>query len=103
MKILDGLTGLAKPHLDRTNVIAISDPALFNYPLSYMTEAGYLTLTGNEAKALREYLLKGGFIIFDDYGFPTCPGARQAVDEFFAGKPEKLLAMPSGQCVVVKI
>ncbi|MDP4230693.1 MAG: TylF/MycF/NovP-related O-methyltransferase [Bacteroidota bacterium] len=47
-------------------------------------------------------LVAGGFIVFDDYGFPTCPGARQAVDEFFAGKPEQVLAMPSGQAVVFK-
>src|SRR3954462_54532 len=67
MKILDGLTGIVKPHMDRTNVIAIGDPELFNYPLSYMTEAGYLTLTNTEAKALHDYLLKGGFIIFDDF------------------------------------
>jgi Domain of unknown function (DUF4159) len=67
MKILEGLTGIAKPHMDRTNVIAIGDPEMFNYPLSYMTEAGYLTLTDIEAKALREYLLKGGFVIFDDF------------------------------------
>jgi hypothetical protein len=67
MKILDGVTLLGKPHMDRTNVIAISDPELFNYPLSYMTEPGYLTLTSAEAKALRDYLLKGGFIIFDDF------------------------------------
>ena len=25
----------------------------------------------------------GGFVIFDDYGHPSCPGARTAVDEFF--------------------
>ena len=25
----------------------------------------------------------GGFLLFDDYGFPSCPGARAAVDEFF--------------------
>lgn len=67
MKILDGLTGIVKPHMDHTNVIAISDPELFNYPLTYMTEAGYLTLNPTEAKALRDYLLKGGFIIFDDF------------------------------------
>ena len=47
--------------------IAIGDPAMFNYPLSYMTEAGYLTVTDIEAKALHDYLLKGGFIIFDDF------------------------------------
>jgi O-methyltransferase len=29
-------------------------------------------------------LVAGGCVIFDDYGFPSCPGAREAVDEFFA-------------------
>ena len=47
-------------------------------------------------------LMTGGFIIFDDYGFPTCPGARQAVDEFFTNKPEQPLAMASGQAIVFK-
>lgn len=45
-------------------------------------------------------LVPGGFIVFDDYGFPTCPGARQAVDEFYAGRPERPLVLPTGQAVV---
>jgi O-methyltransferase len=45
----------------------------------------------------------GGCIVFDDYGFPSCPGARQAVDEFFADKPEEPLVLPTGQAVVFKI
>jgi O-methyltransferase len=45
-------------------------------------------------------MLAGGFIVFDDYGFPTCPGARQAVDEFFADKPEVSLVLPTGQALV---
>jgi len=44
----------------------------------------------------------GGIMVFDDYGFPSCPGARKAVDEFFVGKPEGPVYLPSGQCVVVK-
>lgn len=32
---------------------------------------------------------KGGFIVFDDYGASTCPGAKKAVAEFFADKLEK--------------
>jgi len=31
----------------------------------------------------------GGVIVFDDYGAPTCEGARAAVDEFFARRREK--------------
>jgi O-methyltransferase len=47
-------------------------------------------------------LESGGVIVFDDYGFPSCPGARKAVDEFFADKAESPVYLPSGQCVVVK-
>jgi len=47
-------------------------------------------------------LVKGGVMVFDDYGFPSCPGARIAVDEFFLEKAEFPLVMPSGQCVVMK-
>ena len=42
----------------------------------------------------------GGFVVFDDYGFPSCPGARLAVDEFFAGKKCFPLCLPTGQAVV---
>ena len=47
-------------------------------------------------------LQPGGFLIFDDYGFMSCPGARQAVDEFFAAKKEIPLVLPTGQAVVFK-
>ena len=48
-------------------------------------------------------LVAGGFMIFDDYGFPSCPGARRAVDEAFADKPEVPLCLPTAQCLVVKL
>ena len=48
-------------------------------------------------------LVAGGVIVFDDYGAPTCPGARAAVDEFFADKPEVPLALISGQAIVHKL
>ena len=67
MKILEGVTRVIKPRLDRTNVVAIGDPEMFRYPVSYMTEAGYMVLSDFEAEALRDYLIKGGFIIFDDF------------------------------------
>jgi O-methyltransferase len=38
----------------------------------------------------------GGIIVFDDYGFPSCPGARLAVDEFFADKSSLPLCLPTG-------
>jgi O-methyltransferase len=47
-------------------------------------------------------LVTGGFMIYDDYGFPSCPGARKAVDDFFADKPEQPVVLGTGQCLVIK-
>lgn len=66
MKIMNEVS-LLGAHSDSSNVIALDDPALFQYPVAYMTEAGYWILTDKEAAALRAYLLKGGFLIFDDF------------------------------------
>lgn len=43
-----------------------------------------------------------GIMLFDDYGLETCPGARRAVDEFFADRPEHVLHVPTGQGLVFK-
>ncbi len=47
-------------------------------------------------------LIKGGIIIFDDYGFISCPGAKKAVDEFFQDKPDSPVYLTTGQCLVLK-
>jgi O-methyltransferase len=49
-----------------------------------------------------ERLERNGVMVFDDYGFPTCPGAKKAVDEFFSDKPDIPFYLPSGQCIVVR-
>ena len=48
-------------------------------------------------------LMPGGVIVFDDYGRPTCPGARKAVDEYFADKPETVLVLPTRQAIVTRL
>jgi O-methyltransferase len=48
-------------------------------------------------------LARGGIIIFDDYGYITCPGAKKAIDEFFSGKSEYPCYLPTGQCLAIKI
>ena len=48
-------------------------------------------------------LAPGGVLLYDDYGFPSCPGARAAVDAFFAGKREVPLVLGTGQCLVQKL
>ena len=36
-------------------------------------------------------------MVCDDYGFASCPGARKAVDEYFSGRPDVPIELPSGQ------
>jgi hypothetical protein len=50
------------------NILTLDDPRLMQFPLAYMSEPGFWTVTSEEADALRQYLLKGGFVIFDDFG-----------------------------------
>ena len=68
MKILKEITSI-DPYVGPIGgaIVDIGSPDLFTYPVSYMAEAGSWTQTDAEAANLRAYLLKGGFIIFDDF------------------------------------
>lgn len=44
----------------------------------------------------------GGVIVYDDYGFRTCAGAKAAVDEYFAKVAARPVYLTTGQCVVIK-
>lgn len=48
-------------------------------------------------------LVRGGVLLFDDYGFTSCPGAKAAADAFFANKPELVLHLVTSQAVVFKL
>jgi hypothetical protein len=48
-------------------VLELTDPALFNYPFIYLIEPGRMTLSEPEVRALRRYLLNGGFLMVDDF------------------------------------
>ncbi len=60
-------TGL--PMAAREATITLRDPALRDYPFLYMTGHGNVSFSPEEAAALRDYLLGGGFLHVDDnYG-----------------------------------
>ena len=48
-------------------IIELTDPELFDHPFIYMIEPGGLEFTEEEVKALRRYLLNGGFLMVDDF------------------------------------
>jgi len=51
-------------------VLTFGDDEIFRYPFIYACEIGYLTLSETEVKNLREYLLRGGFLMVDDFRWP---------------------------------
>jgi hypothetical protein len=69
MKILNELT-LVSPRMDGSNILSLDDPELFDFPVAYMSEPGAWQPTEPEIEGLRAYLLKGGFVIFDDFRGP---------------------------------
>lgn len=53
--------------LDGSNVFELTDADMFRFPIIYVSEPGYWVMSDADVPSLREYLLKGGFIIFDDF------------------------------------
>jgi hypothetical protein len=73
MRIMDDIS-LFGAHDDVINVLTFDDPELFKYPVAYIIEVGWWTLTDREERGLRAYLQKGGFVIVDDFKMPGWRG-----------------------------
>jgi hypothetical protein len=56
-----------RPEDPKHVVIRLTDPTLFQCPFIMMTEVGAAYHGDDEAEALRNYLLKGGFLWADDF------------------------------------
>lgn len=65
MKGLENWTSLNVA--DNPLSLSLLDPALFRYPFAYVVEVGFMTLTQPEADKLSEWLLRGGFLMVDDF------------------------------------
>ena len=66
MAVLGDLT-LVNTRTNGSLILTLDDPDLFKYPIVMMWEPGFWTMTDHEAGRLREYILKGGLVIFDDF------------------------------------
>jgi hypothetical protein len=50
--------------------LRLTDDRLFDYPWIYATQTGWWDLTDAETSRLREYFLRGGFLVVDDFWGP---------------------------------
>jgi hypothetical protein len=65
-KIVSELSS-TRVRIDASNILTLDDAQLGKYPIAYMAEAGFWRPNDAEVLGLRNYLTKGGFIIFDDF------------------------------------
>jgi hypothetical protein len=75
MKIMNEVSYLGA-HSEEINTLSLEDPQLFKYPVAYIIEVGWWTLSDHGAEALRDYLAKGGFLIVDDFKMPGWRGIQ---------------------------
>ncbi|HYL98376.1 MAG TPA: DUF4159 domain-containing protein, partial [Blastocatellia bacterium] len=69
-KILSELSRMRVTLDTPEKIFRFSDPNLFKYPFAYLCEVGYIDLTEEEVRGMREYLTRGGFLIVDDFRGP---------------------------------
>ncbi len=48
-------------------VVQLTDDAMFSFPFLFMSDVGTIGFNDEEARRLREFLLKGGFLYVDDF------------------------------------
>ncbi|HLK63725.1 MAG TPA: DUF4159 domain-containing protein [Bryobacteraceae bacterium] len=66
----------------------ITDNQLFDNPWVYATQAGWWDLSDAETSRLREYLLRGGFLVVDDFwGDEAWDVFRRTMDRVLPNKP----------------
>ena len=51
----------------RPEALEILDDRIFDYPILYIVEPGFMDLSTEQAARLREYIMRGGFIFLDDF------------------------------------
>ena len=96
MKIMNDISFLGA-RSDEVNVLTLDDPDLSKYPIAYIIEVGWWTLSDTEAAALRAYIQKGGFVIVDDFKMLGWRGNTTGGWEPFAQNLNRVL--PGAQVV----
>ena len=78
---VQNLVRLTRINAGESVTVRLTDPELFDYPWLYATQVGYWDLGDEEIAQLREYLLRGGFLMADDF---WGEGERQVFEDTMA-------------------
>lgn len=73
---------------DNSHALELGDDRLFEHPWLYALEVGSWLLSEEEAANLREYLLRGGFLVVDDFhGSVQWQGFMRSMELVFPNRP----------------
>jgi hypothetical protein len=73
---------------ERARMLEVTDDTIFDYPWLYAVEVGSWYLGDAEAARLREYLLRGGFLMTDDFhGSAEWQGFTESMQRVFPDRP----------------
>jgi len=68
--------------------LSLTEDNVFDYPFMYAVEVGYWQLSDEEAGILRDYLLRGGFLMVDDFhGSQQWAGFIASMQKVFPDRP----------------
>ena len=84
----EGVHRLTRIDIGEGRHTPMTDDRIFEYPWVYATQVGYWDLSDAEAARLREYLLRGGFLVVDDFWGPSeWEVFRESMQRVFPGRP----------------
>lgn len=89
------LSRLSNTKVDTALITPDSD-RIFGYPLVYAVEPEQITLNDVEATNIREYLYRGGFLLFDDFHGDAEFARVEAILKQIYGTPPTLLQLLPG-------
>jgi hypothetical protein len=88
--LLEGVRRLTRIHTRSVEQVVDLDGAddVYNWPMLYAVEVGYWNLPDSQAAQLRDFLLRGGFLMVDDFhGTQEWAGFLQSMRKIFPDRP----------------
>jgi hypothetical protein len=83
-----GLRRLTRIDAGNPRHLRLTDDRLWDYPWLYATQTGWWSLSDQEVLRLREYLLRGGFLVTDDFwGDEQWEVFRSTMERVLPGHP----------------
>jgi hypothetical protein len=85
---MQGVRRLTRIDAGEDRHLPLTDDRIFDYPWAYATQVGYWDLSDAETDRLREYLLRGGFLVVDDFHGPQDWAVfRESMERVFPDRP----------------